>query len=956
MASPWFRLVSCICLLLLLLPLSALAQSDVASGSEVGDSDATASEQTAGTSSDPSQSEPTQNESSREETRGTPFDPALVGLHELPQPMQTEDEFQAALELIEARIAEKQAALEAAEAAVADRQAALEAAAASVAEQSDVMEGSEGEAGAEIGAGAEGKTNVDAEPEAAASPDTATLETAETDQDLQTLEAVASTLAQQIEVLQELRVTVQRRATLAGRIREIKTELASQRDRLETVEREGVSLEPPYLVSLLDQARAKLASDKALEEVAETRMETALRRREATERGLATAVRERRASRDRLSASEDLSKAQLEARDQALELARLNELLARQQFAAAESAFEKARIEESLAEAEQALLQTRISFLEDRVELSREALEQRLEELKAAEEAMRAQIEALELTGDQAEAALYQARQDLEEAGPDADRATLEEWVQTRQAELQAAHSSVDSLLAAIGNLAQMRSLWEQRYQIMSQPEAVDLTALLQQVITGAAAARAEKDDLEQRLNSLRSIQLAQTRRLRDSSHSEAVREAMAVRTRAQDLAERYGRELLETRDQLIALLEGMRSQLEPMVQEQTLSLQLLQAQEALANWWEAELIVINDQSIRVRELATALVMFMVVLFAVSLIRMGARRALNRRKARSPTANYGDLRLVLSAVAGNTNQLFVLIAAFYVAMAVSGFAGPTVKGWLWAALVLAFYAQLGIWANAAMVDYVDRRRTRQEMRDPSTVTGYGLLTFFLRVGIWITVGVSLLAYFKYPVAGLVGALGVGSLAIAFAVQNILGDVFSSMAIILDKPFRVGDFVKAGETLGTIEHIGVKTTRIRSLSGEQVVSSNSDLLNSRIHNFKHFRERRIVFRIGVVYQTPRQLLERIPEMLREAVEEQPDARFDRAHFFEYGEFALNFEIVYYVQSPDYTLYMDIQQGINLGIHRRFEQAGVSFAYPTQELILRRGPVQTVASEAGPAGAA
>jgi small-conductance mechanosensitive channel len=210
-----------------------------------------------------------------------------------------------------------------------------------------------------------------------------------------------------------------------------------------------------------------------------------------------------------------------------------------------------------------------------------------------------------------------------------------------------------------------------------------------------------------------------------------------------------------------------------------------------------------------------------------------------------------------------------------------------------------------------------------------------------------------LAYFKYPIAGLLGALGVGSLAIAFAVQNILGDVFSSMAIILDKPFRVGDFVKAGETVGVIENIGVKTTRIRSLSGEQVVLSNADLLNSRIHNFKRFQERRIAIRIGVVYQTPRHLLEQIPDMLREAVEEQPITRFDRAHFFEFGDFALTFELVYFVLSPDYNLYMDTQQAINLGIHRRFEAAGVSFAYPTQELVVRRGPAATVVGQRNPA---
>ena len=141
-------------------------------------------------------------------------------------------------------------------------------------------------------------------------------------------------------------------------------------------------------------------------------------------------------------------------------------------------------------------------------------------------------------------------------------------------------------------------------------------------------------------------------------------------------------------------------------------------------------------------------------------------------------------------------------------------------------------------------------------------------------------------------------------------------------------------------------------RIRSLSGEQLIVSNSDLLNSRIHNFKQFRERRVVFRVGVVYQTPRALVEQIPVMLREAVEEQATARFDRAHFCEFGDYALTFEVVYYVLSPDFAIYMDTQQEINLGIHRRFEAAGVSFAYPTQELILRRGPASMTIAGAAP----
>jgi len=300
------------------------------------------------------------------------------------------------------------------------------------------------------------------------------------------------------------------------------------------------------------------------------------------------------------------------------------------------------------------------------------------------------------------------------------------------------------------------------------------------------------------------------------------------------------------------------------------------------------------------------------------------------------------LRAVVSALIRNTSQLFILAVAFYAAMAVSGLGQGKLQEWLWTLLVLAFYFQIGIWANAGVVDFFQRKRARKERDDPSAVTGYGLLLFLIRVGIWMMVGVSVLAYFKYPIAGLIGALGVGGIAVAFAVQNILSDVFNSMAIVLDKPFRVGDFIVAGETVGVIEHIGVKTTRIRSLSGEQIIMSNTDMLKSCIHNYKHMRERRVVFKIGVVYETPADKLERIPGIIAELVRAQRHARFDRAHFFEYGDFSLVFEIVYYVYGADYNLYMDTQQAINLGIYRRFQEEGIRFAYPTQELIMRRSP--------------
>jgi MscS family membrane protein len=398
---------------------------------------------------------------------------------------------------------------------------------------------------------------------------------------------------------------------------------------------------------------------------------------------------------------------------------------------------------------------------------------------------------------------------------------------------------------------------------------------------------------------------------------------------------------IVENRLITAALAQRVQEQLEPLLRERSLSIRWQQTQDRLLGWWQADLLVVDDQSVRVREGVIALVVFCAVVAGIWIFKLLLRRGLARRQPRAQAEQQGGIRLLLSAVSRHTTQLFILVLAFYVAMEVSGLAGAKLESWLRTLRVLALYLQIGLWVNAAVVDYFTRRRSRLQQQDPSAATGYGLLLFFLRVGVWIVVIVSALAYFNYPIAGLIGALGVGGIAVGLAVQNILGDVFSSMAIVLDKPVRVGDFIKAGETLGTVEHIGVKTTRIRSLSGEQIVLSNTDLLNSRVHNFKRFEERRIVFQIGVIYQTPRNDLERIADMLKAAVEEQEQTRFDRAHFTEFGAFSLDFEVVYFVLSPDFALYRDIQQAINFSIHRRFEEAGIEFAYPTQELILRRG---------------
>jgi small-conductance mechanosensitive channel len=188
------------------------------------------------------------------------------------------------------------------------------------------------------------------------------------------------------------------------------------------------------------------------------------------------------------------------------------------------------------------------------------------------------------------------------------------------------------------------------------------------------------------------------------------------------------------------------------------------------------------------------------------------------------------------------------------------------------------------------------------------------------------------------VTALIAGLGVGGIAVALAAQNILGDLFASLSIVMDKPFVLGDFITVGESQGTVENIGLKTTRLRSLSGEQLVFPNSDLLTSRIRNFKRMQERRVVFTVAVTYDTAFAQLKEIPELIKAAITSQEQTRFDRAHFQKLGDAALIFEAVYFVTIPDFVRYMDIQEQINLRLLEEFASRGIEFAHPTQLALL------------------
>lgn len=267
------------------------------------------------------------------------------------------------------------------------------------------------------------------------------------------------------------------------------------------------------------------------------------------------------------------------------------------------------------------------------------------------------------------------------------------------------------------------------------------------------------------------------------------------------------------------------------------------------------------------------------------------------------------------------------------------------------AFVLLLLVQIANWGNA-LLDAWLRRFTREKLpADAASVTTVRAAVLVLKLVMAVILFLVALQTVGVNVTALVAGLGIGGIAVALAVQSVLGDLIASFSIVLDKPFVVGDSIAVDKVSGTVEEVGLRSTRIRSLSGEQVIMSNTDLARSRIYNYKRMAERRIAFTIGVEYGTPSASLREIPAMIRQVITETPNTRFDRSHFATMGEQSLLIESVYYVMSPEYSLYMDIQQHLNMEIIRRLEDMQVRIAIPGRTVVfLNDGSRESVASGA------
>jgi small-conductance mechanosensitive channel len=311
-------------------------------------------------------------------------------------------------------------------------------------------------------------------------------------------------------------------------------------------------------------------------------------------------------------------------------------------------------------------------------------------------------------------------------------------------------------------------------------------------------------------------------------------------------------------------------------------------------------------------------------------------RALARHLDRL-SGHRSDALAAVSSALHRTRSALVFVLFAVIGLGVLDLPAPT-QTWLDRLAFLVAGLQIGLWTSAAIRSWTVARLADGEPETNRVVTA--MLGWFARILVWATLLLAVLANMGVNITAMVASLGIGGVAVALALQNVLGDLFASLSIGLDQPFVIGEFIQFGDFLGTITHVGVKTTRIRSLSGEEIAIGNANLLAQTIRNYSRMATRRIVFNFGIAMDTPREKLQQVIDDVREIVGAIDGIALDRAHFKGFGDSSFDFEVVYIVQSAEYNIYMDIQQRINLALVERFEARGVPFAIPTSKLRVAR----------------
>ena len=330
----------------------------------------------------------------------------------------------------------------------------------------------------------------------------------------------------------------------------------------------------------------------------------------------------------------------------------------------------------------------------------------------------------------------------------------------------------------------------------------------------------------------------------------------------------------------------------------------------------------------------TALLAFVVAIIILKIIKVVVISRM-KKLAEKTKNNIDD---IIVAILDTINWPFYVYFAFYIGTRFLTLRPLIIEQILsvFLIVILVYYAGRAVQKLIDQFIEIHIEKRKDEARR-SILRTYGIL---LKIIIWFVAILLVLSNLGVEITPLIAGLGIGGIAIAFALQNVLEDLFSSFSIYLDKPFKEGDFIIIGTDMGTIKHIGLKSTRIEALQGQEIVVSNRELTSIRINNYKKMEKRRIVFSFGVEYGTPISKLRKIPEIVKKVVSKVEHAEVDRVHFNEFGNFSLNYEVVYYVDVPDYNAYMDTRQEINFGLKEAFSKEKIEFAYPTQTIHLEK----------------
>ena len=314
------------------------------------------------------------------------------------------------------------------------------------------------------------------------------------------------------------------------------------------------------------------------------------------------------------------------------------------------------------------------------------------------------------------------------------------------------------------------------------------------------------------------------------------------------------------------------------------------------------------------------------------------RRLVASRYGNYSTAAHSTPIRLISYLLGHTRQFFFLALALYAGQEELAFPAR-LQHVIDNVLLMLFLLQAGWWAGRALKFYLELKEM-EHGADRLFAGSLDIIKFVAHILIWSLLALVALENFGVNITALLAGLGVGGVAVALALQNVLGDLFASLSIALDKPFVVGDTLTIDSFTGTVERIGIKTTRLRSDTGEQIVLSNADILKSRVRNFGRAPEQRALATIRVDYSTPGEKLQGIPRLLESIVREQQNVRFERCHLKTLGESCLHFELSYFVQQPKLNPLLDLQQTVNFRIIDEFRRLGVEFAYPTQRVVVER----------------